>query len=81
MSSTTLAPRSTFTVGHCAFSGPMTNHPSPMTSARSAPPRAVCPECGAVSTLTELFACLVVPGMAQCPRCEIGSPAHEWSAP
>lgn len=41
-------------------------------------PRAACPECGAVSTLAELVAALVVKPLVHCPRCEIGSPAKEW---
>jgi hypothetical protein len=43
--------------------------------------RAVCPECGYVATLTELLCVVVDPRLANCPKCEIGSPPREWKAP
>lgn len=47
----------------------------------NAEPRAVCPECGHVATLTELIASVVDPRFAQCTVCEIGSPPREWKTP
>ncbi|PAW75149.1 MAG: hypothetical protein B9S38_02365 [Verrucomicrobiia bacterium Tous-C4TDCM] len=40
-----------------------------------------CPECATTTGLEEILEASFARGILQCPRCQIGSPAREWSNP